>query len=396
LKELEARYGPEIVYHGGLKVMTTLDAQLQTWADESVQTGLVKLDTLLGMQKSDNDLPDSAMTHPQGALVAIEANSGAVKAMVGGRDYSETEFNRAVQNNRLPGSGFKPFMYYAVFEKLDLNPATVVVDREVKIPVAGAPDWRPKNFGGGYAGHMILKQAFTKSVNSVAAQLIVKVGPPAVIDVARRCGIKSPLSSVYSVALGTSGVSPLEMTAAFATFATGGIRHEPFWIRRVEDPLGRVLEERIVSGKRSLDAGTAYQVVDMMSGVINHGTGAIIRRMGFDLPAAGKTGTSDDYHDAWFTGFTPTLCVSVWVGYDRGIGMRDTSGKGITGARGAAPIWADFMLKATGGEPPREFAIPSDIRFQEVDAVTGTAAKAWTPHPMKVALREGQELGEDR
>jgi penicillin-binding protein 1A len=392
LKELEVRYGPEIVYHGGLKVMTTLDVQMQAWAVESVQAGLVKLDTLLGMQKSANDLPGSGMTHPQGALLAIETNSGAVKAMVGGKDYSETEFNRAVQNNRLPGSGFKPFMYYAVFEKLDLNPATVVEDRQVKIPVAGAPDWRPKNFGGGYAGPMVLKQAFMKSVNSVAAQLVVKVGPPAVIDVARRCGIKSPLSSVYSVALGTSGVSPLEMAAAFSTFATGGIHHEPFWIRRVEDPLGRVLEERIVGGKRSLDAGTAYQVVDMMSGVVDRGTGAVIRRMGFDLPAAGKTGTSDDYHDAWFTGFTPTLCTSVWVGYDRGIGMRDTRGKGITGARGAAPIWADFMLKATGGEPPREFAIPSDIRFQEVDAATGAAAKDWTPHPMKVALREGQEL----
>jgi penicillin-binding protein 1A len=239
---------------------------------------------------------------------------------------------------------------------------------------------------------MILKQALMKSVNSVAAQLVVEVGPPEVIDVARRCGIKSPLSAVYSVALGTSGVSPLEMAAAFSTFATGGIRHEPFWIRRVEDTLGRVLEERIVGGKRSLEAGTAYQVVDMMSGVVNHGTGAVIRRMGFDLPAAGKTGTSDDYHDAWFTGFTPTMCVSVWVGYDRGIGMRDTSGKGITGARGAAPIWADFMLKATGGEPPREFAIPSDIRFQEVDAVTGAAAKDWTPHRLKVALREGQVL----
>lgn len=375
--------------------MTTLDPQLQAWAVDSVQTGLIKLDAVLGIRKSDPESLDGKITHPQGALVAVETNSGAVKAMVGGRDYSETEFNRAVQNNRLPGSGFKPFVYYTVFEKLDLNPATLVEDSEVKIEVAGAPDWRPQNFGGTYAGPMILKRALMKSVNSVAAQLVEKVGPQAVIEVARRCGIKSPLSSVYSVALGTSGVSPLEMAAAFATFATGGIRHDPFWIRRVEDPLGRVLEERIVSGKRSLDAGTAYQVVDMMRGVVDHGTGAIVRRMGFDLPAAGKTGTSDDYHDAWFTGFTPTLCVSVWVGYDRGAGMRDTNRKGVTGARGAAPIWADLMLKATSGEPPREFAIPSDIQFQEVDAITGGPARQWTPHPMKVALREGQELEGD-
>jgi penicillin-binding protein 1A len=238
---------------------------------------------------------------------------------------------------------------------------------------------------------MILKQALMKSVNSVAARLVKQTGPDAVIDTARRSGVKSPLSSVYSVALGTSGVSPLEMASAFGTFATGGIRHEPFWIRRVEDPLGRVLEERIVSGKRSLDASLVYQVVDMMGGVVNRGSGAVVRRMGFDLPAAGKTGTSDDYNDAWFTGFTPTMCVSVWVGYDRGAGMRDTNGRGITGARGAAPIWADFMLKATSGEPPREFAIPSDIRFTEVDPLTGLEAGEWTLNPTRVALREGQD-----
>ena len=182
------------------------------------------------------------------------------------------------------------------------------------------------------------------------------------------------------------------MAAAFGTFATGGIRHEPFWIRRVEDPLGRVLEEHIVGGKRSLDASLVYQVVDMMSGVVDRGTGAVVRRMGFDLPAAGKTGTSDDYHDAWFTGFTPTLCTSVWVGYDRGVGMLDANRKGITGARGAAPIWADFMLKATSGEPPRRFTVPGDVRIKEVDPISGRPAIDWTLNPVPVALREGQAL----
>jgi penicillin-binding protein 1A len=392
LKDLEERYGPEVLYHGGLKVMTTLDPQMQGWAVESVQSGLAKLDVTLGIAGSDSENLDGTTTHPQGALVVIETNSGAVKALVGGRDYAETEYNRAVQNNRLPGSGFKPFVYYSAFEKLHLNPATVVVDEKVKITVAGAPDWQPRNFGGTYAGPMILKRAMMKSVNSVAARLVEQTGPDAVIEAARRSGVKSPLAPVYSVALGTSGVSPLEMASAFATFATGGMRHEPFWIRRVEDPLGRVLEERIVSGKRSLDASLVYQVVDMMGGVVDRGTGAVVRRMGFDLPAAGKTGTSDDYHDAWFTGFTPTLCTSVWVGYDRGVGMRDTNGKGITGARAAAPIWADFMLKATSGEPPRQFSIPADIRFQKVDPLTGLEAGAWTLNPTKVALREGQKM----
>ena len=180
------------------------------------------------------------------------------------------------------------------------------------------------------------------------------------------------------------------MASAFGTFATGGVRHAPYWIRRVEDPLGRVLEEQIVRGQRTLDAGVGYQVVDMMRGVLTEGTGRIIRRLGFDLPAAGKTGTSDDFRDAWFTGFTPTLSVSVWVGYDRNIGMRDVNGVGITGGRGAAPIWADFMIKATNGEPSREFTVPAEIHFETVDPVSGAVAGKWTRSPVQVALRSGQ------
>ena len=391
LNDLEERYGPEVVYHGGLKVSTTLDPQQQAWAIESVQSGLLKLDQLMGISGTDEfDAPDS-QSHPQGALVALECNSGAVKALVGGRDYLETEFNRAVENNRLPGSGFKPFLYYAAFEKLKLSPTSVFVDKPISIPVAGTADWRPQNFGREYEGPMILKHALMKSVNAIAAQLVERVGPDVVIDVARRCGITSSLAPVYSLALGTSGVSPLEMASAFATFATGGVRHAPFWIRRVEDPLGRVLEEHIVRGQRSLDASIDYQVVDMMRGVLTTGTGRVVRRTGFDLPAAGKTGTTDNFRDAWFTGFTPTLSVCVWVGYDRGVSMRDVNGVGITGGRGAAPIWADFMIKATSGEPAREFTVPSDIHFASVDPINGAIAGQWVQNKVKVALRSGQK-----
>lgn len=394
LNDLEERYGPEVVYHGGLKVSTTLDPQQQAWAVESLQSGLLKLDQLLGITRTDAPGSANSSSHPQGALVAVECTSGAVKAMVGGRDYSETEFNRAVENNRLPGSGFKPFLYYAAFEKLNLMPTSVFVDKPITVPVVGATDWRPKNFGREYEGPMILKWALMKSVNAVAAQLVERAGPEAVIDVARRCGITSQLSPVYSLALGTSGVSPLEMAAAFSTFATGGVQHKPFWIRRVEDPLGRVLEEHIVRGQRSLDASIVYQVVDMMRGVLASGTGRVIRRLGFDLPAAGKTGTTDDYRDAWFTGFTPTLSVSVWVGYDRGISMRDVNGVGITGGRGAAPIWADFMIKATSGEPAREFVVPSEIHFATVNPINGATAGPWVQNKIKVALRADQSASD--
>ena len=393
LNNLEKRYGPEVVYHGGLKVMTTLDPRLQAMAVASLQTGLGRLDETLGIISDTGSSGADSAHHPQGALVAIQTNSGAVKALVGGRDYSQTEYNRAVQHNRLPGSGFKPFVYYTAFEKLGFSPATVFEDKKITIAVKGAPDWSPRNFSRNYDGQMVLKLALMKSSNSVAAQLVERCGPQAVVETASRCGIESPLKSFYSVALGTSGVSPLELASAYATLATGGIRHKPFLVRRVEDSLGRVLEEHILGGRRVLDAAITYQVVDMMQGVIEDGTGAAVRRLGFNLPAAGKTGTTDDYRDAWFTGFTPNLSVSVWVGFDRGAGMRDTKNRGITGGKGAAPIWADFMVRATDGEPPREFSIPAGIKMEKVNPVSGAAARPWTEKPLRVALRDGQDKG---
>ncbi len=392
IKDLEKKYGPEIVYHGGLKVTTTIDPQFQAQGEEAVRKGLAKLDRIMGVREAAGSENHGANARPQGALVAVETNSGAVKAVVGGRDYFKTEYNRAMQNNRQAGSGFKPFVYYTAFKELDVNPATLFIDREIKIPVKGAPDWSPRNFNQRNQGPMVLKRAFMKSVNTVAAQLVEQTGPASVIRIAHGFGIRSSLVPVYSVALGSSGVSPLEMASAFSTFATGGIRHDPFWIQRVEDAMGRVLEEHIVTHERVMDAGLVYQVVDMMKGVVDSGTGAVARRMGFDLPAAGKTGTTNNFNDAWFSGFTPTLSVSVWVGFDRNKALLDSNGVGITGGRGAAPIWSDFMIHATNGEPAREFAIPPDIRFRTIDPVTGHTVKNSAENKLRVALREGQDV----
>ncbi len=389
IHQLEETYGPEVVYHGGLKITTTLNPQLQRFAAGSIKDGLQNLDGVMGLgagHLNDNN------HRPQGALVAIEVNSGAVQALVGGRDYAASEYNRALQNQRLPGSGFKPFLYYTAFEKLDLHPASVFEDRPIRIPVAGSADWQPQNFSREFEGQMILKKAFIHSVNTIAAQLVQLAEPGSVVTSARKFGITSPLAPVYSIGLGTSGVSPLEMASAFAAFATGGIRHEPFFIWRVEDAFGRVLEEHIVSGKKLLDPACVYQVIDMMRGVVDSGTGRIIRQMGFNLPAAGKTGTTNQYKDAWFTGFTPSLAASVWIGYDRDKGLRDANRAGITGGRGAAPIWADFMLKATAGESTREFSIPPNIRFENVDVTTGRKASYFTKETAEVALQDGQEL----
>jgi 1A family penicillin-binding protein len=389
MKSLEETYGPEVVYHGGLRVYTTLDVAMQKQAETALQKGIAGLTSQMKTKDADTAEASDADNGLQGALVSVDVNTGAVKALVGGRDFFQTPYNRALQNNRQPGSGFKPFLYYSALESLDKSPADVMVDKPVAIPVAGKPPWKPRNFERNYQGALVIKKAFTESVNTVAAQLVEAVGPEAVIRTARRCGITSPLRPVYSVALGTFGVSPLEMASAYATFAAGGVRHPPFWIRRVEDVSGRVLEEHIITGERVLNESITYQLVDMMTGVIDGGTGKVIRRLGFSLPAAGKTGTTNDFNDAWFTGFTPTLSTCVWVGYDRGRGMRDKNGVGITGGRGAAPIWAEYMKQVTQGEPPRAFSVPPDIYFKRVNPETGSWAGFWTQDPVSVALRKG-------
>ena len=233
---------------------------------------------------------------------------------------------------------------------------------------------------------MILKKAFMNSINTVAAQLVARVSPEAVIRTARRCGIQSDLSPVFSVALGTSGVSPLEMASAYGTLAAEGVRYAPFGIWRVEDALGQVLEEHIVSGSRALDPALAFEVVDMMQGVVDQGTGTAVRKLGFHKPAAGKTGTTNGYKDAWFTGFTTALSTSVWVGFDRRQGLKDAYGTGITGGRGAVPIWTRFMTRATEGEPSRPFMQPVGTEFRTVDAATGQTAYPGDPAAIRVVL----------
>ena len=392
IQRLIQTYGEDVVYHGGIRVYTTLDSGLQSHAVNAVVGGLGRLDAMMGLKEDAKD-------RPQGALVAVDTATGAVKALVGGRDYYESEFNRAVNGHRQAGSGFKPFLYYAAFQKAGLNPASSMTDRPVSIPVTGAPDWKPKNFEKTFRGPMVLKEALTHSVNTIAAQLVARVGPGAVIDIAKACGVKSPLEKVYSVALGTSGVTPLDMAAGFSVFANLGVAHDPFMIWRVEDALGRVIYEHIVKDRQVLDPDLAFQVVDMMEGVVDEGSGRAVRRLGFKRPAAGKTGTTDNYNDAWFTGFTPSLSVSVWTGFDRQTKLRDKHGVGITGGRGAAPIWTDFMTQALKGEPERDFRVPRNIRFEAVDPFTGcrpeaagsnAVASAKSDRTIRVALKSDQ------
>jgi len=391
ISQLISQYGEDVVYHGGIKVYSTLDTRLQGYAQEAVKNGLDRLDNLMGLTAQDS-------IHPQAALVAIDSGSGAVKAMVGGKDYYASEFNRAVKSRRQAGSGFKPFLYYSAFKNLGFHPATVMTDRPVVISVKGSKDWEPHNFNKTFQGDMILKQALTGSVNTIAAQLVEQAGPESVIELAKICGIKSVLNPVFSVALGTSGVTPLEMASAYTVFSTLGVRHEPFLFWRVEDAFGRIVFEQIVQEKRVLESATTYQVVDMMKSVIDTGSGRSIRSLGFHRPAAGKTGTTDSYKDAWFTGFTPTLSTSVWTGFDKEKSLVDKHQNGITGGRSAAPIWAEFMSQALKSEPERDFPIPDDIRFMTVDTFTGCPPmeEEISGQLLKVALKKDQHVCEDK
>jgi membrane carboxypeptidase/penicillin-binding protein len=387
IRHLEDRYGTDAVHHGGLKVATTIDPQMQTWAEDAMDEGLESLATMTG--KAPEDTAEEAQ-HPQGRAGGDRGQIRGCQSP-GGRPRLYRNHLQS-RHPEQPAGRLRVQTLYLLhrLETLGFSPDTVMVDRPMTITVRGAADWQPRNFSRTFQGPIILKKALMDSVNTIAAQLIERTGPEAVIATARRCGIQSPLRPVYSLALGTSGVSPLEMASAFATFATGGIRHEPFWILRVEDTQGRILEEHLVSGQRVLEPDLSYQIVDMMRGVLDHGSGAVVRRLGFTMPAAAKTGTTNSFKDAWFTGFTPTLSTSVWVGFDKERPLRDKNGVGITGGRGAAPIWAHFMKQAMEGEPTREFAIPEDIHMVIVDPQTGRPPDELSRETIEVALTENQ------
>ena len=381
--KIRGRYGEEFLYYGGLRVYTTLDERIQAAAVSALRSQLKRLDTMLGLP--DYELQSDKLSresYPQGALSAVETGTGAILAMVGGRDYDASQFNRAIQSNRLPGSAFKPFVYYTALHDLGLSPAATMVDSPVSYELPNGDIWSPNNFEQNFMGRMTLKKALEKSRNVIAAQLIDRTGPDEVAATARRFGITSELMPTPSLALGTGGVSPLEMAAAFAVFATGGTYHQPYVITRIEDTRGNIIHDFIPRGRDVANPQIVYQVVDMMRAVVDHGTGAVIRRMGFSLPAAGKTGSTSDFRDSWFVGFTPGISAACWAGFDDNREMRfDRNGVmvGVTGSRAGAPMWTMFMSKVTEGKPRQDFPIPPGIEFIEVDSWTGIPVSSSFP-----------------
>ena len=380
LSKLEEDYGKEFIHFGGLKVFTTLDTRLQGFAQKSALSHLEALESKM--------VRGSEKKYLQVGMVSVENQSGAVRVMLGGRSYSNSQFNRAISNNRLPGSSFKPFVYLTAMELSGYNPSSIVKDEPIAIEIPGTKLWEPKNFGDKYFGDTILKKAMMKSLNSVSVKLIQEVTPENVIKIARKFGVTSMLGNNLSLALGTSGVSPLEMASSYSTIANLGVYNEPYFIERIEDFEGNPLYEHFYHGAQVYAPKSIYPLLNMMQGVVDDGTGRIVRQMGFKHPAGGKTGTTNSFKDSWFNGFTKTFSTSVWVGYDNNEPMIEESGKGFTGASAAAPIWTLYMGKALQGKNQINFSIPEGIKFEKVDVHTGTLADNESIETMNVAVKE--------
>lgn len=381
------QFGRNAVMYGGLDLYTTLNSTYQLIASQAIREGLAELDEILGLTSYDQVSWTEQEDYPQAALVAMDPKTGAIKAMVGGRDYRRAPFNRAVSSNRSPGSSFKMFTYLAAFDKDIANPTTVMIDEPTQFKIYNQI-WEPENFDKKFRGPVTLKYALVKSINVIAAKLIEKVTPETVVSYAKSIGITSAIEPHLSLALGAVGVSPIEMTTSYGTIVAQGIRRDPFMIRRIFSSEKSIFEHKLQS-KHVLDPQTCYIMIDMLRGVIDYGTGQGVRSRGFYRPCAGKTGTTDDYRDAWFVGFTPDIVTAVWVGFDDNHPMRTKWGSGVTGAVGALPIWTIFMKRALKDLPYSDFPIPPGIEFIKINPTTGEEVSAYE-EGLPVAMRRGQ------
>jgi penicillin-binding protein 1A len=359
-KQLVERFGWERVYEGGLKVYTTVDLNLQKAAEAEVARAVAEIEE---RQLRRNR---GVTTEPlQAALVALEPRTGEVRAMVGGRSFDKSRFNRVTQAHRQAGSAFKTFVYAAALER-GYTPGSLIQPMTTPImTLQGA--WVPDDHGSG--GAMTMRSALRNSSNRAAVGMLQEIGIPAALRMSEKLGIES-VPGVPSLALGSGEVTLLSMTAGYATFANGGIRPEPIMIRRVETAEGEVLFHAAPRGERAVSEATAYLVTAMLADVINGGTGWQARRVGFTAPAAGKTGTTNDYRDAWFVGYTPNLATGVWVGYDR---PRTIISNGYA-ATLAVPLWGRFMASATRTAGQPQFTRPRTITSATICRISGKLA----------------------
>ncbi|MBU5612014.1 penicillin-binding protein 1A [Geomonas azotofigens] len=365
----------------------------------------------------------------QAALIAIDPMTGGVRAMVGGYDYKKSQFNRAMQAKRNPGSAFKPIIYAAALEH-GMTTASIIDDSQVEYESGGDKAWKPKNYDNVYRGPVTMREALTNSINVVSVKILEQIGVGTAIDYAKKLGITSPLASNLTLALGSSSVTPMELTSAYAVFASGGYRTTPYFVTKVLDRDGNVLEEvqepkvpvfGQMSSATATDAPaeaegeegkvppavpqpgqpvlteatggvipvippeTAFIMTNLMQSVVSSGTGGRARALG--RPVAGKTGTTNDMKDAWFVGYVPQLVAGVWVGYDQ----ERSLGAGGSGGQAAAPIWTEFMQRALSGVPVKSFPTPGNVTFALIDPRNGHLAKEGTPGAVQECFVSGTE-----
>lgn len=301
----------------------------------------------------------------QAALLCIESETGYVKVMLGGRDFRESQFNRAVQSRRQPGSAFKPIIYASALDK-GYTPATTIIDSPIVYQDINHDfTWKPKNYKEKFYGPTLFRDALAKSRNVVTIKILKDVGIDYAIDYARKLGITSNLNRDLSIALGSSGVSLLELVRAYSVFNNLGYLVNPVFITKILDRDGNVIEEAELVREKVIEESTAYIMTSLLEGVVKHGTGR--RVLALKRPVAGKTGTTNNLHDAWFAGYSPRYTTGTWVGFDD----ENSLGKGETGSRAASPIWLGFMQKILAGKSVRVFQVPEGVVFSNIDAETG-------------------------
>jgi penicillin-binding protein 1A len=370
-------------YTAGLKIYTTLDSRAQKAAEEELAREIDAIESgafgtfrhptypeSKGKSKGTGQTP-----YLQGAVVLMDAATGEVRALVGGRDHQDSKFDRATQAVRQPGSAFKPFVYLTALEQ-GRSPIDLVEDAPLKITLTGGNVWEPKNYTGSYQGTMTLRDALTRSKNTATVRLAEEVGIPSVISTAHDLGVTTEIPDLPSTALGAAGVRPLELVGAYAAFANGGDRVEPHFIRKVVDRHGQVVWEGGTRREVAIDPAAAFVLTTMLEDVVNRGTGTAVRAVGFRGPAAGKTGTTNDAKNVWFVGYTPELVGGIWMGFDTPTQIV----RGASGGTLAAPVWGRIMKRVyQDREMPAPWAPPAGVQTAQVEVGTGRVVGTTCP-----------------
>ena len=364
-QQLEKTYGSNAVYKGGLSVYTTLDLHLQDLAQRAAENG-ARIAEAKALPYLEHEFALKEKPALQVAFIAMDPRTGAVRAMVGGRDFKKYQFNRATQAMRQPGSAFKPFIYTAAIDN-GFTAADTILDAPIVYKTENGEAWKPENFDKDFKGPTTLRNGLSYSRNVVTVKLLEKIGTYNAINYAHKMGIQAHLTRDLTLALGTSEVTLMELVNGFSTLANKGVKTDPWLITSVRDADGKLLEENSPHATDAVNATTAYIVTNILRGVLDYGTASNVRSLGFTRNAAGKTGTTSDFSDAWFVGYTPDLVAGVWFGYDQ----RRRIGKLLTGGAIAAPVWTDFMMRATAGQPDKDFPVPPGIEFAKICQDTG-------------------------